>query len=250
MRKNGLAKRLVLRTMSFCMPVAAMAAILLLGASAQTTAQNAPADELFNYPDTLLNGITSAQISLSLEQCRKLCEGRTGCMAFDHSPNNECRLFASVAGGRSDTGSTAETRSLLSNYRDPTNPPLAARLEKLKATDSDGHELFALSKEAFGRNNRDVGMQAINLAMQRGSQDAKLEIARWYDPRTFAQDRVDAADANKAGRSYFELALEGNSEANKLLTSLCQDVGDSSSSHAVAYQSFLRTTYCEGSINP
>lgn len=240
MRKNGLWKWLGVGTAG---------GMMLLGASAQIAAQ-ATDDELFIYPDTHILGIPSAEFPKPLEECRKLCVGRSGCAGFDISPKNECHMYASITGGQQDSGSTAQSRTLIPNYREPINPPLAARLEKLKTADPDGHELFALSKEAFDRHNRDVGMQAINLAMQRGNQDAKLEIARWYDPRTFAQDRVDAADANKAGRSYFELALEGNSEANKLLASLCQDVGDSNSSHAAAYQSFLRTTYCEGSINP
>ncbi|AZO32410.1 hypothetical protein [Mesorhizobium sp. M1B.F.Ca.ET.045.04.1.1] len=227
----------------------AVGGLMLFGASSEIAAQ-ATDDDLFIYPDTLILGVPSAEFPKPLEECRKLCVGRTGCTGFDISPKNECRMYTTITGGQQSSGSTAQTRTLIPNYREPINPPLAARLEKLRTTDQDGHELFALSKDAFDRHNRDIGMQAINLAIQRGSQDAKLEIARWYDPRTFAQDRVDAADANKAGRSYFELALEGNTEANKLLTSLCQDVGDSSSSHAVAYQSFLRTTYCEGSINP
>ncbi|WP_210213612.1 PAN domain-containing protein [Mesorhizobium sp. M2A.F.Ca.ET.039.01.1.1] len=250
MRNNLLRGRLASRVLAFGVLAGAIAAAMFLGSPSPAAAQSAPADELFNYPDTVLNGIISAQVSTPLEECRKLCQQRSGCAGVGHSPKNECRLYANVNGGQRDVGSTAQTRSLIPNYSDPTNPPLAARLEKLKATDSDGHELFALSKEAFTRNNRDVGMQAIYLAMQRGNQDAKLDIARWYDPRTFAQDRVDAADANKAGRSYFELALEGNSQAQTLLTSLCQDASDGSSSRANAYGGFLRTTYCEGSINP
>lgn len=231
--------------------VGAVAAAMLMGMALSAGAQeNSAATELFNYPDTLLNGIVSAQFSKPMEECRKLCEARSGCQGFDHSQKDECRLFASVGAGRVSVGSTAATRSLLSNYTDPTNPPLAARLAKLKETDTDGHELFALSMEAFKRGDRSVGMQAINLSMQRGNQDAKLEMAKWYDPRTFAPDRVDAIDSNKAARSYFELALEGNAQANTLLSSLCLDASDAGSSHANAYENFLRTTYCEGSISP
>lgn len=237
--------------LSFRGHMAAVAATMLLSLTLSAGAQdNSTANELFNYPDTLLNGIVSAQFSKPMEECRKLCEARSGCQGFDHSQKDECRLFASVGAGRVSVGSTAETRSLLSNYTDPTNPPLAARLAKLKETDTDGHELFALSKEAFKRGDRSVGLQAINLAMQRGNQDAKLEMAKWYDPRTFAPDRVDAIDSNKAARSYFELALEGNAQANNLLSSLCLDASDTGSNHANAYENFLRTTYCEGSISP
>ncbi len=246
MPTNGFRNRSGLPTLALIMA----AAMLILGNQSPATAQSTRADELFNYPDTILDGLPSAQVSTPLEECLKLCQQRSGCAGVSHTAKNECRLYATVNGGKRDAGSTAQTRSLIPNYSDPTNPPLAARLEKLKSTDSDGHELFALSKDAFERGNRDVGMQAIYLATQRGNQDAKLEIARWYDPRTFAQDRVDAADANKAGRSYFELALEGNSQAQTLLVSLCQDAADSNSSRTTAYGGFLRTTYCEGSINP
>jgi hypothetical protein len=46
----------------------------------------------------------------------------------------------------------------------------------------------------------------------------------------FAPDRVDAIDSNKAARSYFELALEGNARANNLLSSLCLDASRAASS--------------------
>lgn len=230
----------------------AVAAIMLLSASQAVQGQaNGSGQELFNYPDTLLSGIVSAQSTKTAEECRKLCSTRSGCAGFDHAPKGDvCRLFASVGSARSETAATAETRNLLTGYRDPTNPPLAARLEKLMATDMQGNELFALSKLAFEKGDRNVGWKAINLALQRGNESAKLEIARWYDPRTFSPDRVDAIDANKAARSYFELALEGNPEANSLLGSLCGEAADAGSSHAAAFESFLRTTYCEGSMNP
>ncbi|MER8511266.1 PAN domain-containing protein [Mesorhizobium sp. M0142] len=249
MRKSNLEKYLALCALPLRISVAAAAMLLCTAVSAGAQDAAAPV-ELFNYPGTVLNGITSAQVPMKLEACRQLCEGRSGCQGFDHSEKNECRLFTSVVGCRSGSGSTSETRSLVPNCPGPTNPPLAVRLAKLRETDTDGHELFALSQEAFKRGDRSVGMEAINLATQRGNQDAKLEMARWYDPRTFAPDRVDGIDANKAARSYFELALEGNPKANSLLNSLCLESSDSGSNHANAYENFLRTTYCEGSINP
>ena len=107
-----------------------------------------------------------------------------------------------------------------------------------------------MSKDAYAQGDRGIGYQAISLSMQRGNQGAKLEVAHWYDPRTFAGDRVDAADANRAARSYFELALEGNAQARTLLSSLCRESTNSGSNFANSFESFLGTTYCEGSIDP
>lgn len=205
---------------------------------------------LFNYPNTALNGITSAEVPKSAEDCRKICSSRPGCVGFDHSEKGICRIFASVGSARSLPGSVAETRTLVTGYGDPTNPPLADRLERLKTSDTTGSELLALSRDAFQQGDRAIGNQAVQLAMQRGNSEAKLEIAKWYDPRTFAADRVSAIDTNRAARSYFELALEGNSEAAGLLTSLCREATNSSSTHTSSFESFLGSTYCEGSLNP
>ncbi|MGI0524785.1 PAN domain-containing protein [Rhizobium giardinii] len=220
-------------------------AFLASSAEAQDAGQT-----LFNYPDTALNGITSAEISKSPEECRKICSSRPGCAGFDHSEKGMCRIFASVGSGKTVTGALSETRSLINGYHEPTNPPLAGRFEKLKQTDNDGDELAALSRDAFAQGDRDIGNQAIQLAMQRGNTEAKLEIAKWYDPRTFKSDRAAAIDTNKAARSYFELALEGNSDAVGLLTSLCREASNSSSAFTSSFESFLGSTYCEGSLNP
>lgn len=228
----------------------ASAAVLVFSLMAGAQAQDGGAT-LFNYPDTALNGITSAEISKTAEECRKICSSRPGCVGFDHSGEKGiCRIFASVGSARTVAGTLAQTRSLITGYREPTNPPLAGRFEKLKQTDSDGRELFALSRDAFAQGDRNIGNQAIQLSMQRGNADAKLEIAKWYDPRTFAADRAAAIDTNKAARSYFELALEGNSDAVGLLTSLCREASNSSSTYASSFESFLGSTYCEGSLNP
>ncbi|MDW9478600.1 hypothetical protein GOB57_07775 [Sinorhizobium meliloti] len=221
-----------------------------LGAPPASAQETSAGSQLFNYPDTVINGMTSAEVPKSLEECRKICVQRPGCAGFDHSEKGICRIFASVGSARSVSGSLAETRSLISGYKEPTNPPLASRFEKLKQTDNDGDELLALSRDAFAQGNREIGNQAIQLSMQRGNTEAKLEIAQWYDPRTFAADRVSSIDANKAARSYFELALEGNSKAETLLTSLCREASNTGSAHANAFESFLGSTYCEGSLNP
>jgi hypothetical protein len=224
---------------------------MLMAVSLVTSAQSQDAGKpLFNYPDTALNGMTSAEIPKSAEDCRKICTSRPGCVGFDRSEKGICRIFASVGSARSLPGSLSETRSLVTGYHEPTNPPLADRFEKLKQSDNDGRDLFSLSRDAFAQGDRDIGNQAIQLSMQRGNADAKIEIAKWYDPRTFAADRVSAVDTNKAARSYFELALEGNSNAAGLLTSLCREATNSSSTFSSSFESFLGSTYCEGSLNP
>ncbi|MDK1388863.1 hypothetical protein QN224_26025 [Sinorhizobium sp. 8-89] len=224
--------------------------LLLAALSAPSAHAQDAANQLFNYPNTAIRGDTSAQFPRPVDECRKICVERPGCAGFDHSEKGLCRIFSSIGSARSSDGSLAETRSLISGYGEPTNPPLAGRFEKLKQTDVDGDELLALSHDAFKQGNRDIGNQAIQLSMQRGNADAKLEIAQWYDPRTFASDRVAAVDANKAARSYFELALEGNEKAVTLLTSLCREASNTGSAHANAFDSFLGSTYCEGSLNP
>ncbi|ANK71694.1 hypothetical protein FA04_03020 [Ensifer adhaerens] len=208
------------------------------------------AAELFNYPNTAINGINSAELPKPLEECRKICAARTGCVGFDYSEKGVCRIFASIGSVREAPGSTSETRAVVAGFRDPTNPPLEGLFEKLKQSDHDGDELLDLSRKAFDRGKRDIGNQAIQLSMQRGNTDAKLEVAQWYDPRTFAADRVPSMDANKAARSYFELALEGNSKAVTLLTSMCQEASNTGSIYTNAFESFLGSTYCEGSLNP
>lgn len=57
------------------------------------------AQELFRYPQTLLNGTVSATVGVPLESCREFCSARSGCIGFDYaSPDRVCRLFASVGG--------------------------------------------------------------------------------------------------------------------------------------------------------
>lgn len=123
---------------------------------------------------------------------------------------------------------------------------LSAKLERLKQSDDDGDELLALSDEAFEAADRGIAQQAIELAINRGNEAAKLQQAQWYDPRSFAANRVEAIDANRAARSYFELALGGNTQAIDLLKSICAD----SKIGGANYRDFFETTYCQGSLNP
>jgi len=236
---------------TFLIRLAAMVLAAFTPFGAALAQQGGAGNQLFNYPDTAINGLDSATMEKNAEECRNICAARSGCAGFDHAPKgNLCRIFLSIGSARAETGSTAGTRAMINGYRDPTNPPLSSRLEKLRQTDTSGEQLLALSRDAFAQNDRNIGMQAINLAMQRGNQNAKLEVARWYDPRTFATDRVPAVDANKSARSYFELALEGNQQANSLLTSLCREASNSGSAYARSFDSFLGSTYCEGTLSP
>ncbi|MBZ9994117.1 hypothetical protein [Mesorhizobium sp. BH1-1-4] len=123
---------------------------------------------------------------------------------------------------------------------------LLARFEKLKLTDTNGAGLFALSDEAYRAGDGGIGLQAINLAMERGNKDAKLEIARWYDPSSFDPAKADRPDANRAARAYFELSVEGQATAKELLRSLCAK--SASSPQDPGFSGFLTDTYCEGTL--
>ncbi|MER8511267.1 hypothetical protein NKH91_31810 [Mesorhizobium sp. M0894] len=128
----------------------------------------------------------------------------------------------------------------------PKPEPLIVKFERLKRTDSSGAELFALSGEAYQKGNAAIGLQAINLAMERGNKDAKLEVARWYDPGSFNPAKADRPDANKAARTYFELTIEGQTGAKELLRSLCAK--SASSPQGPGFDGFLVNTYCEGTL--
>ncbi|ANK71695.1 hypothetical protein FA04_03025 [Ensifer adhaerens] len=130
----------------------------------------------------------------------------------------------------------------------PTDPSesLSAKFERLKASDDDGDELLSLTEEAFDAGDTVIANQAINISVARGNTTAKLTQAKWYDPRTFDDSRVQAIDANRAARAYFELALGGNAEAKSLLTSICE----ASKSSDGPYRDFFGSTYCQGSLDP
>lgn len=128
----------------------------------------------------------------------------------------------------------------------PKPESLQARFERLKRTDTTGAELFTLSGDAYREGDGGIGLQSINLAMERGNQDAKLEIAHWYDPISFDPAKADRPDANKAARFYFELVIEGKAEAANLLRSLCAK--SASSPQDPTFNGFLTNTYCEGTL--
>ncbi|MBZ9791692.1 hypothetical protein K9B32_16425 [Rhizobium sp. 3T7] len=125
---------------------------------------------------------------------------------------------------------------------------LAERFEKLKRGDAAGDGLLQLSRDAYEQGDKTIGMEAMALSVERGNAIAKIEMAKWYDPRTAALDKVAGIDANKAARAFFELAMNGNHDASSLLASLCQESGNAGSAYARSFSDFLGTTYCEGSL--
>ncbi|QKC99978.1 PAN domain-containing protein [Mesorhizobium sp. NZP2298] len=105
--------------------VAIVAAVVPSGGVRPANAQSV--GEFFDYPRTLLKGTVSATVSLPLDTCRKLCSARSGCVGFDHSSSDGlCRLFASVGGADGSQPHIAGTRSLVTGYRPPANPPMGA----------------------------------------------------------------------------------------------------------------------------
>ncbi|MDK1388869.1 PAN domain-containing protein [Sinorhizobium sp. 8-89] len=87
-------------------------------------AQQATTGELLNYPGTSLGGLTSAETLMSLDECRKVCTERKGCLGFDHQTStNQCRLFAALGNARQDSASNAGSRNPIAGYRPPTPPP-------------------------------------------------------------------------------------------------------------------------------
>ncbi|MGO8104162.1 PAN domain-containing protein [Rhizobium leguminosarum] len=98
---------------------------LLLAVSVMAVpCEQAGAEELFRYPDTVLRGTTSAELPLSLQECRKVCLARSGCGGFEHSSTaRTCRMFASVDSAVASSGYASETRVPIAGYRDPLDPP-------------------------------------------------------------------------------------------------------------------------------
>lgn len=87
-------------------------------------AQQATIGELLPYSGTSLDGLTSAELKKSLDDCRKLCTDRRGCAGFDHRAfTNQCRLFAAIESARPDQASNAGARNPIAGYRVPTPPP-------------------------------------------------------------------------------------------------------------------------------
>lgn len=78
--------------------------------------------DFLDYPGTALSGSPSAEFRRPLDDCRKICQERSGCAGFDHSSaTNICHLFAGINSAQADTLSTAGTRQRIPGYHDPAN---------------------------------------------------------------------------------------------------------------------------------
>ncbi|QKC98780.1 PAN domain-containing protein [Mesorhizobium sp. NZP2298] len=102
------------------------AAVVPSGGVRPANAQSS--EDLFRYPQTLLQGTVSATVGVQLESCKEFCSARSGCLGFDYSSSDQiCRLFASVGGASQNQHYIAGTRSLVTGYHPPANPPIAAQ---------------------------------------------------------------------------------------------------------------------------
>ncbi|MBY3150815.1 hypothetical protein HFO56_00030 [Rhizobium laguerreae] len=100
--------------------ILSIASACVTPATAQTAQSAAP---LVSYPATTLTGMQSAELRKSLDDCRKICTERPGCVGFDHTPSsNQCRLFAAINSASDNAEATAETRYPINGYRTPAAP--------------------------------------------------------------------------------------------------------------------------------
>jgi hypothetical protein len=124
----------------------------------------------------------------------------------------------------------------------------AERYRDLEKSGGHAHDLFLLGKEAYAGKDDRIGFLASDLASQRGDVDAAIEIARWYDPRTFDPSKFLHPDANNAALYYSRLA-GSNARAKQLLSSLCAEAANPNSPYFDDFQNFLRDSYCPAGGN-
>lgn len=108
------------------MTTAARTALLmlcwLLAGTVTTTVSAQQQPDIFDYPQTLLQGEVSATFTRDADGCRSICSERTGCAGFSHSAQDaNCRLFSSVTGARSDDRSDSGARRKVPGYAEPAN---------------------------------------------------------------------------------------------------------------------------------
>jgi hypothetical protein len=130
----------------------------------------------------------------------------------------------------------------------PGAKTFAERYRDLEKSGGHAHDLFLLGKEAYNGGDDRIGFLASDLASQRGDVDAALEIARWYDPRTFDPAKFLHPDANNAALYYSRLA-GNNTRAKQLLSSLCAEAANPNSPYFDDFQNFLRDSYCPSGGN-
>ncbi|MGI0524781.1 PAN domain-containing protein [Rhizobium giardinii] len=148
------------------------------------------ASGLLDYPSTALSGLTTAQVGLSVDQCRKICTERTGCVGFDHSSSkNQCRLFGGIASAKEDSASTAATRYPVPGYREPT-------YEQEEETEEAAPRTFRqyVNFDLFGFD-LDEGQPATTLSqcedMCRGNLQCKAYTFNEWNQKCFQKGGVD-----------------------------------------------------------
>ena len=108
----------------FCAPHFLGALIILAGLFQTPVLAQQSDPAILEYPQTMLKGFVAAEFNRGAVDCRNICEQRSGCVGFDHSTANMCRIFAAVASGQADFGFTAGTRGRIPGYRDAANLPV------------------------------------------------------------------------------------------------------------------------------
>ncbi|MCS4090048.1 PAN domain-containing protein [Rhizobium sp. BK176] len=131
-------------------------------AMAQTAQSSGP---LMSYPFAMLNGLQSAELNKSLDDCRKICSDRSGCVGFDHTPStNQCRLFAAVNSGRDNAEATAETRYPINGFRTPSpqqqQPPVEEPKPQREFALFTNHDVFGNDLDVFPSDSLDQCQQA------------------------------------------------------------------------------------------
>lgn len=107
--------------------------LLIVFGGDQGQAQEAFGGDLLSYRDTIISGIVAAEVHVEIEECRKICVARTGCLGFDYGSDGTCRIFASISSASEKVGTMAETREPLPGYREPISHSLSKECEEKAA---------------------------------------------------------------------------------------------------------------------
>lgn len=190
--------------------------LLHLAFTTPVSAQTTTGDALFHYPDTTLTGAISGTLNVPLENCRRICIERTGCVGFDHSTqDNACRVFSSVELAHENRSSVAATRSLIDGYKAPSNPPGPApetECDRLAADPYDRDRLDTLTPVYFARLDGPRGIAACEDAVVRYPQASRFahQLGRAYDKlKLFDRAMEHYRDAAKKGYAASMLAIGG-----------------------------------------
>lgn len=192
MRQSGKVKtRKIAAAFLCCIPLFSATAQVLLAQEATT------GGELLHYPGTSLGGLTAAEAPMSLDDCRKLCVDRQGCLGFDHQTStNQCRLFAAVGNARQDPASNAGTRSPVAGYLSPTPPP-----------GQEGAQTSTLDVERKVDRGRAVERTAVEAPEPAAPYDPMRTVTAFYSALAAADGESASAHVvpEKRGRGPFNV---------------------------------------------